>query len=308
MAHITAGDITPIGQVEESTYGTTPVSPTYVGIEHIREGGSITPTDNPNPYVTWRYAYNGRRTFENLAYVDQQEDAGYNASVEISDLTNWYKVFDYAGIKYGNGQMATIPSRTAKFGLKQDSDSTEYALTYRGCKTDVLKISADTPAGVVKFDETVLASYRDPSETTFSFSYAGNAGVQWIGGVTLGPSGDIQTIYPQSFSITVKNNLARVRGYDSNLGRTVTKALLEGRQEIDIEITVWMEDFTNLIEWMSVDGMGGEYFTLKMGSNCPVTLNAYVFRNADGNNQPLIQDKQLQTLRFRANQIYYTLG
>ncbi len=303
MAHLTAGDITPIGHILETTYGTTPVGTlTYYG--DIREGGNITPTDNPNPYLNWRYAANGKRTYDANDYVNQQKDAGFNTAIECRDQAGWSDILKYAGISASSTPLASIPSRSVQFGFKQDDGSTQYALTYRGCVTDQLRISADVPGGIVAFDETVLAALRDTSENTFitSIAQTDKRAVQWYGGVTLGGN----TIYPQSFSITIKNNLARARAYISGLG-SKTVAMVAGRQEIEVELTLWMEDFTELL--YSMENISGyRIMNMTLGKSEEITLSAYCNPMADGTNQALVQDKQTQTVRLRAYDLYYTIS
>lgn len=303
MAHITAGDITPIGHIDEGTFGTTPIGAfTYYG--DIREGGNITPTDNPNPYINWRYRFSGSRTFDNTDYVNQNAEAGFNTAIEVRDTAGWTDILKYAGLSASATPLAALDSRTVQFGYKQDANNTQYALTYRGCKTDQLRISADVPGGVVKFDETVFAALRDSTETTFvttPTTGSGTNAVQWVGAVTLGGV----TFYPQSFSITIRNNLGRANTYDTGLGTNKAVALVEGRQEIEAEFTVWMEDFTELVRGMD-NPLGARVITLTLGSTSSATLTGNAVMMADGTNQGLVQDKQLQTIRLRLSSLYYT--
>lgn len=306
MAHLTAGDITPIGQITEGTYGTTPIG-VFSYYEDVREGGNITPTDNPNPYINYRYAADGKRTFDQNDYVSQQRDAGYNTAIECRDQAGWSTILNYGGLAPNSTPLAAIPSRTAQFGYKQDFNSTSYALTYRGCKTDQLRISADVPAGIVHFDETVLAALRDTSETSFitAPTAASVPAVQWVGAVNMYAGGVTTTIYPQSFAITIRNNLGRARAYVTGLG-SKTVGLLEGRQEIEMELTLWLEDLTEMLN--NMNNTGERVLSLSMGTTEAVTLTGTAYMMADGTNHGLVQDKQLQTVRFRMSSLYYTVA
>ena len=307
MSHITAGDITPIGQIAESTYGTTPAG-AFTYLEDVREGGNITPTDNPNPYINYRYTANGKRTFDAADYVSQQKDAGYNAAVEVRDTAGWSAILQYGGLASSDSYLASLPSRSVQFGYKQDSNNTAYALTYRGCKTDQLKIAADAPGGIVKFDEVVMAAIRDPGATAFVTAPAASSvpAVQWIGAVNMYANGVTTTIYPQSFTITIKNNLARSRAWDTGASTSKTVALLEGRQEIEMELTLWMEDFAEMLN--NMDNTGGRIIALSMGTTETVTLTGTAYMMADGTNHALVQDQQVQTVRLRLSSLYYTVA
>ena len=84
MAHITAGDLLPILQWTESAYNTPTGDPKYYG--DVAEGGGFTPTDTMNPYVSWRY---GDRSPDLGNYVNRQLDAGFQASLEVRDVSGW---------------------------------------------------------------------------------------------------------------------------------------------------------------------------------------------------------------------------
>ncbi len=305
MAHLTAGDITPLAHILEGTYGTTPIgSLTYYG--DIREGGNITPTDNPNPYINWRWSGSNKKTYDPEDYVTQQKDAGFTDAIEVRDQAGWSDILKCGGLSNTAAPLESIPSRTVQFGFIRDVSNDRYALTYRGCKTDQLRISADVPGGVVSFDETVLAGMRDLSERTFITqpSQIITPAVQWLGGVTLAGA----TVYPQSFSITIKNNIERARAYISGLG-SKSVALLEGRQEIEAELTLWMEDFTELVYNLDNTTISkNRNMTLTLGATEEVTLRGITNVIGDGTNQALVQDKQMQTLRLRLSQLYYTVA
>ena len=306
MAHLTAGDITPIGHIRETTYGTTPEgSYTYYGA--IREGGNITPTDNPNPYVNWRY---GSRLYDSYDYVNQQHEAGFTDAIEVYDTADWSDILVYAGL----GVTGSLRSRSVIWGYLQNISAADrqYAMKYIGCKTDQLRISADVPGGVVGFDETVLASYRQPEdEATGTVMFPSEPpastapAVQWLGGLRMN---NTYTYYPQSFSLTIRNNLGRADIYDTDLGKTKAVVLAEGRQEIELEATLWMEDFSHLVRNMdNRDTLRRINLDLTLGLDNPDQLHLVGAFMADGNNQALVQDKQLQTVRYRISSASMTL-
>lgn len=302
MTHLTAGDITPIGHIAENTYGTTPGG-TYTYYGDVREGGNVTPTDNPNPNLSWRYTADGKKTYDAGDYVTQQQDAGFTDAIEVRDQAAWYQVLAYGGISSSSTPLASLGSRTVQVGYQKPGGE-EYALTYVGCKTDQLKVSADVPGGIVAVDETVLASYRDPGTTTFTTEpvEASAPAVQWVGGVTLAGV----TVYPQSFALSIRNNLGRVQAYDTDLAKSVSIALTEGRQEMELEMTLWMEDFSLMLA--NMDNASAVAVTLTLGLYNPVTLTGTARYMADGTNTGLIQDKQTQTVRLRLTSLYYTVG
>lgn len=296
MAHLTAGDITPLGFKTESTYGETPSAGNYTYYGDIREGGSITPTDNPNPYVNFRY---GRREYDNNDYVVQQQDAGFKTNIEVRDIDGWATILRMGGIRNASTpDRSDLGSRTIFFGYNKGTLD-QYILKYNGCKTDELRISADVPGGVVTFEETILASYRDTQVTTLPSNIATTTGpaIQWVGGVTT-TGADPITLYPQSFSMTIRNNLGRKEAYDTTLGKSKTAALYEGRQEIEFEMVLWMEDFNYMLANMS-SPQGYLQFNMILGVHNPVRLTINAQYMGDGQNTALAQDKQTQTVRLR---------
>ena len=280
--HITAGDISPIMYSAEATYG-TPVNPASVwGV--IGEGGSFQPTDNLNPYIT--YTTNSR-AYDPAKYVPQKIDRGFRARYEVIDTTNAVKnVLDGAISAFGD----SLPSRTV--GLKVRDQT----LLYEGVKTDTLVISADAPGAVAKFEETALGR-KVLSLITFTPTIpSGMHAVQWVGGVTLGGT----TYYPQSMKLTIKNNLGIEYAHGNGYGETYTKDLLEGRQEIEFEMTLWMEDLAWL--YNAIEGGAPGTISLTLGTTKPriITLSGVNYVH-DGNNTALVQDKQLETVRFIAS-------
>lgn len=277
--HITAGDLSPIVYGTESTYGTAVYPAKSWG--QIGEGGSFQPTDNPNPYLTWR---TGSRGYSPADYVTQQNEAGYKAVYEVNDDTGCIAaVLDGAVATFSN----SLPSRTV--ALKVHSEA---ALRYMGVKTDTLVITADAPGGVVKFEETALAADMD----TFTLAAVGvdtASAVQWVGGLTLGGT----TFYPQAIKLTIKNNLGRALAHNGT--KSYTKALVEGRQEIEFDMDLWMEDLSWLLNNMENGLCGNISFTLGISKPQVITLTGCSYM-ADGQNTALVQDKQRQTVRVRA--------
>lgn len=287
-SHLTAGDLTPIYSASESTYGTE-VTPSAVW-GSIGEGMSFQPTDNPNPYLTWRY---GSRAFSGTDYLTQQNEAGFKASFEVTDSANAVKrVVDAALAATGT----SLPSRTVLVCDRSDG------IRYAGVKTDELKISADVPGGVVKFEETALASYAYPDSLPLNPPTLPDIpAVQWLGATSI----DSSVIYPQSFSITVRNNLGRALGIKEVEGdmRSVTIALPEGRQEIDVEMTLWMSNLG--LEWANMfNDIAWDHLDFHLGHINPILLRLGGLRMVGGgNNTPLVQDKQTETVRLRATSL-----
>lgn len=279
--HLTAGDLSPIQYGTEITYGTAVNTGNVYG--EVAADGNFQPTDNPHPHLAFKY---GQRTFNQANYVTQQHEAGYQAVFEAADDDGM--LLDLLGFAHATSGNA-LPSRTVAIRAKEASN----AIKYVGCKTEELVIRADEPGEVVKFEETVFASYSEAASV--SVVQTPTPAIQWTGGVILGNS----TCYPQSFKLTVRNNLGRVYGYDNTHG-SITKALLEGREEIDFEMDLWMEDFSYLLSNMTNATVSGTV-VIRLGIAHPVDITlsglSYV---ADGSNTALVQDKQKQTVRFRA--------
>lgn len=305
MSHITAGDIFPIATKSESTYGTP--TGTYAYYADVKgDGGNFTPLDNPNPYVAWR---GGRRNYNIMDYVPTNYEAGYTDVLEVEDKAGWEAILTNALGSTDNGGIQLLPSRTTAISvLKGDSTSQYDILTYYGCKTDRLEIRADQPGGIVEFDETVLASYSAKSSGASPAVASAHTmpAVQWVGGVTL----DNTAIYPQNLRLSINNNLGRVKGpVTANSGKAGTVGLVEGRIEAELQMDVWMEDLQAINE--NGPGFTGPAqnhrveFTLGNGQAVDFEVNCYYM--ADGQHPGLIQDKQIQTLRFRACEIEYTV-
>lgn len=290
--HITAGDLTPVTIQTESTYGTG--SGTDVIYGDVADGGNFTFKDTANPYLNWRY---GSRSFDPADYVTRQKDASFTASLECRDDTGWGQIITNA---VGTGGTTVndplLPSRTEEIYVK---DGNKWrGRTYTGCKTDKLTISADAPGGVVKFEEEVLASASssamlNSAKSVWSASAA--PAIQWMNGITLAGS----DIYPQSFKLTITNNLDRVR-VPNGSGDAITGALLEGRREIEFEADVWMEDLSFVANAIN-NTIPTSGIVITLGIDNPVMLTLSGVRwMADGTLPSLIQDKQRQTLRLRA--------
>lgn len=298
MAHITAGDISPITYRTESTYGTPDTSVRkYYG--DVAEGGKFTVQNSNNPYLSWRY---GSRSYDPGNYVTQQQDAAYSDVLEVRDLNGWTAILKYAlGTDTGTEDYGELPSRTSDIFVRTGA-GTYQGIIYRGCKTDSLTIKADAPGGIVKFEESVLASENltsDISTPLSQWSVAGPA-IQWRAAVTIGAN----TIYPQSFSITINNNLSRSYAPRQTSGpEATTGALLEGRREITAEFDIWMEDLSNIRASLMNNQPGNIVMVLGTQYRVQLTLSG-VRWVADGSSYPdFIQDKQREVLKFRASAI-----
>lgn len=284
--HITAGDLTPVTIKSETTYGMPAGDPIYYG--DVTDGGNFTFKDTPNPYISWRY---GSRSFVPDNYVNQAVDAAFSASLEVRDTDGWQQIITNAvgtgGTTIGDPQ---LPSRSEYIHVVDGA--TWKGRCYYGSKTDRLTISADVPGGIVKFEEDVMASLSEPVSLATAISAwtadTYNA-VQWTDGIKIGST----DIYPQSFKLTISNNLERSREV------SFTHALLEGRREIEFEADVWMEDLTYLNNDIGNVSVGN--ITIKLGFVYQKTLTLSGCKYmADGNRTGLIQDKQRQTIRIRA--------
>ena len=293
MAHITAGDLSPITYKTESTYGTPTGSSLLYG--DIAEGGKFTMQDDNNTYLSWRY---GDRSFNPYDYVTQQLDAAYNDIIEVRDAAGWNKILEYAlGNSMGTQFYGSLSSRTTEVYVRTGVNAYQ-GRVYHGCKTDSLTIKADAPGGIVKFEESVLASYAENDDILAPLGpwVSAAPAVQWMAGATIGGS----AFYPQSFSITINNNLSR--SYKPQSGGAITNALLEGRREITAEFDCWMEDLANIRASIANNSVGNIELVLGISNPIKLTL-AGVRWLADGKYPDFAQDKQRETLRFRAIQV-----
>ena len=303
MSHITAGDILPIRYKPESQYNHAGGDASYYG--DLTEGGAFTPTDNPNPHTTWTGA-KGRR-YDPTKYVYTNLEAGYNVSLETRDLAGWDRIIDYAILT--NRLLPT--SRHTILEVARASEPTDIdMITYSGCMTDRLEIRADQPGGIVRFEESVLASYSLPVTHTIPpvhNRYEDKPAVQWKGPTYYNGV----EIYPQSLRISINNNIGRVKGEVNPDGtlRTIsaTTALVLGRQEITAEVDVWMEDLAAIIErgpgFLWEENGGTPPLVVTFGIEHPVSLTMTVQPLADGQHHGIVQDKQMQTLRFKCSAI-----
>lgn len=296
--HITAGDLTPVTIQTESTYGTG--SGTDILYGDVAEGGNFTFKDTANPYINWRY---GSRSFDPSDYVTQQKDAAFRALLEVRDDDGWEQIITHAvGIGGTTVNDPLLPSRTEEIYVK---DGNRWrGRTYTGCKTDKLTISADAPGGVVKFEEEVLASASSSASINSAkaiWSTSPAPAVQWMNGITLAGN----EIYPQSFKLTIANNLDRVR-VPNGSGDAITGSLLEGRRTIEFEADVWMEDLSYIANAINNSTpTSGIVITLGIDYPKRLTLSGVRYM-ADGTLPSLIQDKQRQTIRLRASSLVMT--
>lgn len=300
MSHITAGDISPIRYIPENQYNHALGDAAYYG--DLTEGGAFTPTDNPTPYTTWTGA-KGRK-YDPSKYVYTNLEAGYNVSLETRDLAGWDRILDNAIMASG------YPSRkTILEVLRASITANVDRITYSGCMTDRLEIRADQPGGIVRFEETVVASYSLPAINTIPVTHSVHANkpaVQWRGPTTY----DGVEIYPQTLRISINNNIGRVKGEVTPDGASTaisaTAALAPGRQEIEAEVDVWMEDLRAIIKrgpgFLEEDGDTAP-LVVTLGIENPVALTMTVQPLADGQHHAIVQDKQMQTLRFKCSAI-----
>lgn len=304
MSHITAGDISPLYEMTEPTYGQTSGGVTAYYADLKGDGGSFTPTDNPNMNIAWRH---DSRAFNVADNVPTCLDAGYTDVLEARDASGWEKIIKYA--IGDDGRTAGTPrlkSRSTELLVKVDSRYD--GLIYTGCKTDRLEIKCDQPGGIVEFDETVLAAYShiqqfptrpgyDPPVALSSFP-----ALQWLNGVKVGSN----TIYPQSFRISINNNLGRVRGWNNEIEKACTVGLPEGRLEMEMEMDVWREDLGEITLISSGDTgvIMAQPIVLTIGTMNPKELHMYAVPMLDGQFSAIIQDKQMETLRFRIENLY----
>ena len=313
MSHITAGDIGRISRYNESSYG-QPDS-TGLTIGYVKgDGGSFTPNDNPNQYVAWR---SGNRSYSTHDLVAQNHEAGYTAIMEAlaSSSALSYIISDALGTTTGTEAVGALPSKTVHLPVRTPGASSAYhQMDYVGCKTDRLVIKADQPGGIVEFQETVLASYgyiKALSAAGDSFQDINYPAVQWLNGVTVNGT----AVYPQNFELTINNNLGRVKGmvpsaedspwYDMPIPATVN--IVEGRREMEFSMDVWMADLERLKEAQDHGIIpANKTIALTIGGRStlyPRQLTLTAQPLLDGNNHALIQDKQMETLRYRVSAI-----
>lgn len=248
--------------------------------------------DSANPYLAYRY---GDRSFDPEDYVTTQADAAFNAVLEARDVLGWERIIEYATGTGGTSPYGSLPSRTEQIHVRTGA-STWQGRKYTGCKTDSLTVSADAPGGIVKFEESVLASYAgadDISAALSAWSASSAPGVQWMNGITVGGT----EIYPQSFSLSISNALQRA--YQPAAGGAITGALLEGRREITFETDCWMEDLAYIRASIANGSPGNIVLTLGISAPVQITLTGVRWM-ADATHPDLVQDKQRDTLRFRA--------
>ena len=310
MSHITAGDIGRISRYNESSYG-QPDS-TGLTIGYVKgDGGSFTPNDNPNQYVAWR---SGNRSYSTHDLVAQNHEAGYTAIMEAlaSSSALSYIISDALGTTTGTEAVGALPSKTVHLPVRTPGASSAYhQMDYVGCKTDRLVIKADQPGGIVEFQETVLASYgyiKALSAAGDSFQDINYPAVQWLNGVTVNGT----AVYPQNFELTINNNLGRVKGMvtaaaDSpwpNQQIAATADIVEGRREMEFSMDVWMDDLARIAEAQAQGIPATETIVLTLGTGSGAKQLALTAQPLlDGSNHALVQDKQMETLRYRVSAI-----
>lgn len=304
MSHLTAGDISPLYTKSETTYGTPDAGDPAYYADIKGDGGNFTPTDNQNPYVAWRH---DSRAYNIHDYVQTNGEAGYTDVLEVRDRAGWEAILNNAMGATTTLGTPRLPSRTTTLLAK--AGSTYNTLVYNGCKTDRLEIKADQPGGVVEFSETVLASHSRSAGTGTRPSYDPPASlnsfpaVQWIGGVTVNGT----SIYPQNFRISLNNNLGRVKGWIESIGRAATTDLVEGHLDMELSFDVWMEDLQFMRDNATAGTMKYSTLIFTLGSTHPVSLGLYGSLMYDGQLPSLVQDKQMETVRYRIEQMYYTV-
>ena len=83
--------------------------------------------------------------------------------------------------------------------------------------------------------------------------------------------------------------------------------LTEGQLDMELSFDLWMED----LDYIGLNTTNGsvEYYTFKMtlGLENPVELTLYGSPMYDGQLHSLIQDKQMETVRYRIENISYTI-
>ena len=311
MSHITAGDIGKIIRYSESSYGQPTSNQLTVG--YVKgEGGSFTPTDNPQQYVSWR---SGNRSYSSHNLVAQNHEAGYTAIMDVAMSSDGplNMIGDALGTNRGTEAVGALPSKTPQLTVRTPGTDDLTISKYVGCKTDRLVIKADQPGGIVEFQETCLASYGYTKSTTtpgYDFLDIGHA-AQWRNGVTVNGT----AVYPQNFELTINNNLGRVKGIvtaaeDSpwpNQQIPATADIVEGRREMEFSMDVWMADLARLKEAQNHGIIPAtKTIALTIGSDAyqyTRQLTLYAQPLLDGNNHALVQDKQMETLRYRVTSI-----
>lgn len=288
MTHLTAGSIKPLAYKAETVYGTPTGSAGYYA-DLAGQSGSFTPTDTNTPYIAWR---SGNRSYDRGDHVEQQVLAGYKAVLEVRDTANWPNILgNVLGANTGTSPLGGVPSRTVQLATADGG-----TITYNGCKTDELTIRADAPGAVAVFEETVMAKRPSYIDTALTPTIPTAPAVQWLGPVTMGSS----TVYPQRLAFTVRNHSERVLGWDGTNDEANTVAIVEGRRDIELELTLWREDLARIGEAAFSGEMASATFRLGAINEKLITLSgvAYV---SDGTISPILQDKQTETIRLRAN-------
>lgn len=290
MAHITAGDLYPIVTQTELSYGTEPSSPTGTYYGDVAEGGSFTPMDTPNPHVSYTY---GSRGYDPFNYATTQKDAGFRVTLEAKDDNSsaWANIITNAINGTNRTELIQVKTSAGYRGRK-----------YMGVMTDQLVISCDEPGGIVKYEETCLASYSKPISGLISATQLPSGhSTQWLGGAVID---NTTTIYPQSFKISFNNNLQRVRVPGSAGEGAKTGALIMGRREITCEMDIWMEDLAFMNDAMDNDRNTTD-IAIVLGNQYKMKLTMQYVGWMDCN-PDFVQDKQKQTIRFRCNSMTAT--
>lgn len=293
MAHMTAGDIDCIFRYTNNTGTGTPI---YYG--DIAEGGKITPLDTCNPYVSWRVG--DKRKFSKGNYVTRQKDAGFQAIYEVRDIANWKMPFGLAGAPV-DGVDGHATQHSMLIGGRFTNNNVKHNRLYCHCATDQLTLSADEPGGIVKFEETILAGYAEETNiTTSTLTPSGGAAVQWLGGATIKDTdNNTTTIYPQSFKLSINNNVERVRV--PGTAEAITGDFIFGKMDCMLDLDIWMADFAYMFAAQDND-KSISTITLRLGIEYPanVSLIGVVWMDS---NPDLVQDKQRQTLHFRGTHV-----
>jgi hypothetical protein len=175
-------------------------------------------------------------------------------------------------------------------------------------------MSVAKPGDIILFDAEVLAQYAclvggsPPTTVTGLQSLTlgsqeaspSSVALQWAYPWTMTPNGVSPfTMYPESWKLTIKNNLARGPGSKTGADGAqyhLTEQLHEGVQDIELEAVLFVEDLvhiTNMLANKKVDSLS----TVIGGNTITLTNGNYV---VDGGAWPeLVQDIHKHTVKWR---------
>jgi len=283
------GEFRRLYYVAETIYGTTLTSAlVYAGLPvavRPKFNAKVTPEYVP---ASRGFGYSNREAIEaGFTYVGKAQvvSGGY-------DWRNFFAVYAYgatSGIQDGTTTYGRLGSFSAIVGVTQGT-ANRYQL-YNGCKIDSLKISPEGGVGSDLLFEAEIISEMIDYSTTKTFSnfqsvtvaadptIITTATLKWNGTMQINiAAGGLVTVSPTTWSLTVRNNLARepglVTGNDAAVYPLAAIALSENKRDILFEMTLPRKSET--YQNAKVAGSAVTALTIVVGANT-ITLSGGVF-------------------------------